>query len=553
MTPVAALHRACRRRHAVHRLSSAVTLCGAMGLLACNPADRGRDAGPQTTIVIGVEAAATTVLPPLASSALDFEIAGALYLGLNFGEWRDGGLSYIPGHPLGLARDWTLDGADLTYHLDTGRRWSDGAPIRAADIRFTYELLADTLLDLPLSSVTSRIDSISIPDDSTAVFHFRGEYAGMLFDTGVGVLPEHFFVGVSRDRLRGGLPLPAGQRPTDMPVSGAFKLVEWLPEERIVLARNDHAEKPGQLDRVVIRVVPEETTRAAELRSGELAAAGFNSFRVARTVENAGARLLAIPQRGYDYIAWYPGAHVALANRSVRKALSLAIDRESLIGALDLTGFAEPAWGPYGSLFESLRSAPPHQPLYDPVVARALLEAAGWVDADGDGVRERGDERLAFDLAVPAGNDRREDAAEIIQSQLAAVGVGIRIRPAEFNALFGRLMAGEYQAALMGWQVALDPDVSVFWADPLSPLNVVEFDDAAVSASIEAALGQRDADAAEPYWRAAAEGVAAQYPYAFLWYFDIPFAVDASIEGVRVDATGWGTGLADWRVERATP
>lgn len=524
-----------------------------VGLLACGPPDGGGGDASRATVAIGVEAAATTVLPPLAAVALDFELGGALYLGLNFGEWRDGALSYVPGHPMGLARDWTLDGADLTYHLDTGRRWSDGAPIRAADVRFTFELLADTALALPLSSVTSRLDSISTPDDSTAVFHFASEYAGMLFDTGVGLLPEHFFAGTPRARLRGGLPLPDGRSPADMPVSGPFKLVEWRPEDRIVLTRNDRAEKPAKLDRLVIRVVPDETTRAAELRSGGLSAARFNSFRVTRTLEGSGVRLLAVPQRGYDYIAWHPASHVALAERDVRKALSLAIDREGLIGALDLTEFAEPAWGPYGSLFARLRSAPPHEPLYDPDEARSLLDRAGWVDADGDGVRERGDARLSFDLSVPAGNDRREDAAEIIQSQLAAVGVRITIRPGELNALFGRLMAGEYQAALMGWQVALDPDVSVFWADPLSPLNVVEFDDASVASSIETALSQPSAAAAEPYWRAAAEGVAAEYPYAFLWYFDIPFAVDASVQGVRVDVTGWGTGLADWWLDRATP
>jgi len=519
-----------------------------LALTSCAPtvADGEGGAVEGGTAVLGVAAAATTVLPPLAAAALDFELGGALYLGLNFGEWEDGALAYRDGHPLALARSWELEGARLTYHLDTGRRWSDDQPIRAADVAFTFGLLADTMLALPLSSVTARIDSISTPDDSTAVFYFDREYAGMLFDTGVGILPEHVFGRVSRERFVGGLPLPDDVSPADLPASGPFRLAEWRPTERIVLVRNEASSAPALLERLVVRVVPDESTRAAELRSGGIHAGRFNSFRLARAAEAAGATLLAVRQRGYDYIAWNGAAVSALSDRDVRQALSLGIDREAIIGALDLTGFAEPAWGPYGSLFSRLRPPPAHEPLFDPDRARALLDAAGWVDTDGDGIRDREGEKLAIELSVPAGNDRREDAAEIIQAQLRAIGVEIDLRASEFNALFGQLMAGEYEGALMGWQVALDPDISPFWGDPRSPLNVVEFDEPEVAASIVSALEQHDAAAAEPHWRAAAEGIGSSYPYAFLWYFDLPFVIDSRLGGVQVSAGGWGAGVGDW-------
>lgn len=532
-------------------LAVAVSACGAD---SGGAADAGPGPAPDPpiggTAVVGVAAAATTPFPPLAAAALDFELGSELYLGLNYGEWRDGHLEFLPGHELGLARDWTVDleRARIEYHLDTRRRWSDGRPVRARDVQFTYELLADTSLALPLSGTTERIDSVVVVDDSTVVFHFDAAYPGMLFDTGVGILPAHVYGGVPHGELRG--------RPRSgetLVVSGPFRVAEWAPSSRIVLARNDASTAPARLDRLVVEVLPEESTRAARLRGGSLDVAQINSFREARRLAGGdGIRLLRIPQRGYDYVAWNPAADPALADADVRRALSLAIDRESAIEALDMSGFAEPAWGPYGSLFAGYRPPPPDDPLHDPARARALLEAAGWTDADGDGVREREGTPLHFVLEVPSGNERREDAAELIRTSLGEVGVEIQIRPVEFNALFGRMLGEEYEAALMGWQIALDPDIGDFWL-PSSPLDVTGLDDPTVEATIAEARSRPTREAAVDAWRRAAARIAELHPYAFLWYFDLPLAVGPRIHGVEVDVSGWGPGAYRWWVEPRAP
>lgn len=497
------------------------------------------------TAVVGVAAAATTPFPPLAGAALDFELGSLLYPGLNYGEWRDGRLEIVPGHPLGLARDWSLDleGARLEYRLDGDRRWSDGHPVTARDVAFTYALLADTALALPLSSTTERIDSVVVVDDSTVVFHFEAPYPGMLFDTGVGILPAHVYDTVPHSSLQG---RPSGDE--ELVVSGPFRLEQWAPASRIVLGRNETGAASARLERLVIEVLPEETTRLARLRAGSIDAAQVNSFREARRLTDAGGiEILRIPQRGYDYIAWNLAAHPALGDVRVRHALSLAIDREAAIEALDMGGSAEPAWGPYGSLFSPYRSPPPDDPLHDPEGARALLSEAGWVDADGDGVRERGATPLRLTLEVPAGNDRRADAAEIVQAELRGVGVDVQVRPAEFNALFGRMLGGEFEAALMGWQVALDPDIGDFWL-PASPLNVTGLERPAIADAISEARGRPTREAAEESWRRVGSLVSRAYPYAFLWFFDVPFAVGPRLRDVEVDATGWAGGAWRWGV-----
>ena len=521
-------------------------------LAAAGCGDRGPES-PRTllpsTAVVAVAAAATTILPPLAAVALDFELATAVYLGLNYGEWADGELVFTPDHPLGLARSWEIDGSSLTYRLDPDRVWSDGTPITSADVAFTFELLQDAELALPLGSVAERIDSLVVVDDATVVFHFDGEYPGMLFDTGVGILPAHVFADVDRSLMTGGMPVSPVRRP--LPSSGPFTVGHWDPADRIELERNTASAAAAGLDRVIVRVVPDETTRLAELRAGSADAAQLNSFRSLRQAEDGGLRVGAIPQRGYDYIAWNPTAHPAFATVTGRRALSLAIDREAAIAALDMIGFAEAAWGPYGSLFSPLRSPPPAEPLLDRDEAARALDAAGWVDSDGDGIRDLDGRPLAFELAIPSGNDRREDAAELVRDAYARLGIEATVRPQEFNSLLSRMVAGEYEAALMGWQVGLAPDISMFWSDPGLPLNVVAYSSPETRASIESAQAEATAVAAAPHWRAAAARIAADYPYAFLWYFDVPFVTRPELEGVRVTPSGWGAHLWEWR--RAEP
>ncbi len=492
------------------------------------------------TASFGVPAAATTVLPPLAAAALDFDLGSLSFAGLNYAVWADGRLEYPQGHPLALARSWTYgaDGERLTYRIDPERVWSDGTPVTATDVVFTFDLLADESLNLPLSGTTAHIDSVAADDDRTVTFFFDHAYPGALFDTGVGILPAHIYGGLDRAEMHGIPGFDAAPPGTPLVGSGPFLLETWQPGERAVFVRNPVGTVSPVLDRLEIRVLPDETVRIAALRNGEIDVAQLNSHRPIARLRAEGYRIERVPQRGYDFIAWNPAGHPAFADRRVREALSVAIDREALIDGLDMRGFAEPAWGPYGSLFPRLATPSPHDPPFDPAGARALLDGAGWADGDGDGIRERGADRLSFTLETAAGNERRESAAQILQSQFAAVGAEARIRTEEFSSLLGRAMGGDYEAALLGWQVGLDPDISPFFGDPASPLNVVGFDDPGVQALLDSALAQPRPEDAERYWRDAGRRIAAGYPYAFLWFFDFPIAVGPGVSAVDVDVFG---------------
>ena len=104
--------------------------------------------------------------------------------------------------------------------------------------------------------------------------------------------------------------------------------------------------------------------------------------------------------------------------------------------------------------------------------------------------------------------------------------------------------------ALVGWAVGLDPDISMFWYDPDGPLNVVGYDNPSARAFMDSARAQPTARGAAPYWRRAGSQIAADYPYAFLWFFDQLVAVGPEIEGVEIGVTGLATSAHRWSISR---
>lgn len=536
--------------------------------------DGAADAERGGAAVVGVSTGVGTVLPPLARTSLDGEVSGLLFPGLNRVRWSEGRPAFRADHPLALAESWSFgpDSTSLTYRLAADARWSDGTPLTAGDVAFTFSLLSNPRAGLPLSYVTRWLDSTTTRGDTAVTLHFARRYPDMLYDTGVGVLPEHVYGEVapgdfaelagraarSTDDGGGeGADTPEGGAGGSdagaggMVSSGPFRLAEWSRGERLVLVRNPEGTAEPRLDTLVFRILPEEATRLAELRSGGADLVRVESFRDARRLEERdGYRVHSIPRRAYDYIAWNPSAHPAFSDPRVREALSLAIDRQRVVEALEMGRWAEPAAGPYGPLFPQLRVDPEGE-LHDVGRARRLLEEAGWTlpaGADEDGVRSKDGRELSFELATQAGSDRRTAAAELVRGQLADVGVRAEIRTQEFNSLFGRMRAGNYEAALLGWQIGLSPDISQFWYDPESPLNVVSYDDGRVRALMDSARAAATSKEAEPFWRRAAREITSDHPYAFLWYFDVLYVSGPRLRGVEVGVPGFARNAHEWWV-----
>jgi peptide/nickel transport system substrate-binding protein len=401
------------------------------------------------------------------------------------------------------------------------------------------------------------LDSVVAVGDRAVAFHFKRRYPGMLFDTRIGIIPAHVFETAIEDGL-GLTGHPALIEPEQhLVVSGPYRVAEWRRGERLVLEANPRAFTGGpSTRRIIFRVIPDVTTRLAELEGGTidvLEVSGPLSASQARSIAgDARWHVAAAEDRYYDYIAWNGARFGPFGQARIREALSLAMDRKSIVEGLGIGDFARPAAGPYPPVFQHVADPDLSPDPYRPDSARALLAAEGWIDRDGDGVVDRDGRPFRFTLLTPAGNQRRVSAAAILQSQFAILGIDVRIQQLEFNALLDLVFERrDFEAVMLGWQIPLEHDYLVghFWPTD-HPINMTGYASLALDSIIPLAEAAATEDRAVVHWRAAARVIARDRPFAFLWYFDDVVIYSRHVANLRVDTYGLFQNLHQWRIER---
>ncbi len=498
-------------------------------------------------IVIASGFNASTVFPPYAGSTFEAELAAILYPGLVSGAWTDDGLGFVMDD-LALSESWEFnaDSTQLSFRLREGLVWSDGEPIGPADVAFTYDLLRRPETGFINAGLLQHLDSVIALDDGRVSFYFARQDPRALYVAAQEILPRHALYEYAADSTAL-LAHPGLTDPTRLPVSGPFRVAEWRPGEVIVLEANPRARVPARLRRVVFRIVIEETTRLIELRSGAVDLAVPVSSEQAGELRNAGFRTGKTGPRFYDFIAWNGQRLEAFADPEIRRALSYGIDRARIIEGLELDDY-QPAAGPYPPLFARLASPDVRPDPYLPDSAGAILDARGWRDTDGDGVRDKNGRAFRFTLLTSAGRPIRIAAAEIIQSELEKIGIDVTIELLEHSTFNDRaFQRHDYAAALAGWRIGLDPSFLVghLWPNTAG-WNLTRYQSAALDSIIPRALAAGSQRAAAPYWRAAGATIARDRPYAFLWYYGETAAYTDRLEGVRIDMVGFFHNLHEW-------
>ena len=532
------------------RLVRLVGLVGlALALYSCERPEA------DNTLVIGVDTDIATLLPVVEQSLLDGEVNDMLYLGLNSARWENGALEYIVDD-LSLAERWEFssDSKALTYYLRSEAVWSDGQPVRAADVVFTYEVIRRPEVASPFGDSWESLDSVVALDERRVTFFFDRQHPRMLFQTGVGIIPAHIFESSAEDKAS------LVSHPTvidpggNLVVNGPFQVAEWRPGERLVLVPNPRAFTASpRVERVVFRIIPEEVTRLIELKNGDLDVINPLDLEAAQQFQGDGdVRIETIEQRFYDYVAWNGAKFEAFNDPEVRRALSLAIDREAILEGIGITAYTTPAGGPYPPIFRKLTDASIKHDPYLPDSARAILAERGWIDNDGDGVLDREGRPFRFTLLTRANQNRRVSAAQMIQAQFSEIGIDMEIQLLEFNALLDIMFESrDFEAVLLGWGVGLDPGylVGIFWP-PDALYNITGYASPVVDSLIALAEAAPTEDGAAPHWQAVARQIARDRPYAFLWFFDDLVAVSSRVHNTRIDTYGGYQNLYEWTLRR---
>lgn len=450
-----------------------------------------------------------------------------------------------------LASSWerSEDGGRVTFRLREDVRWHDGERVTAEDVAFTFRRARDPEVGANMGHRFSAWDSVEVLDDRTVRFHVRPSAdlaTGLFAWATTPVAPEHVLGDVPPAELsasRFGTAEVVG--------SGPFRLVEHRPGDRWILEANpDFPEALGgrpYLDRLVYRVVPDESTLLAELRAG-----GVHFYMdvlpgQAERIRGApDLRLATFPFPHYGFVVWNTRREPFDEER-LRRALTLATDRQAMIRS-QLEGLGRPATGPLGPwhwAYDSAWRPAPH----DPDSARALLDAAGWRDADEDGVRERAGTELAFDLLAPD-NRVQSSLSVMLQAQLAEVGVAVRPRVREFASMVGALTgrARDFDAAMLSFQPDLVVDDRDLWHcdRETHPLHLSGWCDPALDGVLDSLTVAPDRDARRRLLRRYSELVYRAHPFTFLYFEDRADGIRRALMGVELDARGELVSVADW-------
>lgn len=455
-----------------------------------------------------------------------------------------------------LAESWqeSADGREMTIRLRADVRWSDGAPITADDVLFSFEAQRSPEVAWPYGQSKREIDSMERLDERTIRLRFPGPSLYRMVDVNDGrILPAHRWRELPFDRWRTG---EAWFRER-LVSSGPYLLVAWRPGVEVVLARNPGYFRPGlpKLDRVVFRVVPDAAALVERLLAGDIdffdGLAPRDAGRVAAAEH---LRLIESPSRQFEYVAWN-GRREPFDDPRVRRALTMAIDRRALIDAL-WRGYARLAVGPipHGIWARD----PALEPLpFDPEAARALLAETGFRDDDGDGTLERDGRPFRFELLTNSGNRTRTDAATLIRDQLRRIGVDVRPRPVDFQLLGALNRAKDFDASLGGWAVDTTLDVRPLFhsAEIEQGWNVVSYARPEVDRALELARATTELAVARDQLRLVQRLVAEDQPYTFLCEPSRLAAVAADLDGVEVDQLA-ALGTLErwsWRARRDGP
>ena len=532
----------------------ACALLGLLVLVSCR--DRADPAPAEGPPVAGGAAVIAEIgdlerpMPLVWSGNLDGDLVDIMYMGLTRMAWRDGAPAYLLAdeNPMAIAYRWQYANADSTalrYFMRSDLKWSDGHPITAADVVWTFQMMRDPRTASPRLQDANLVESVTAENDSVVVFQFRQRSPSMRFQAGLPIAPRHVYGNVPANRL---MTHPVFANPARMVVSGPFRVGRWSPNERITLLPNPYFKVKPRLSAIVIRVIPDPTARMTELETGTV-----DIIRPITTDHIRGlkermpdVRILREEMRLWEFIAYNPTRVPAFADADVRRALGMAIDVPGIIRDLGLESFVAPAFGPYPPIFRDLFDPARDRPLaHDPEGARRLLASRGWRDSDGDGVLDRDGQALRFTLLTNTGNQRRADVSQLIQAQWRAIGVDARLQRLDQATVMDRETGKEYEAVLNGWQVSLDPDLSVFFA-PETEYNIVSYQDPEVTALMDRARAAPTQETAAPLWRAAAERIVRDQPYTWLYYYDQLSAANDRVHGMKVDTYGAFQNTWEW-------
>jgi len=359
-----------------------------------------------------------------------------------------------------LAKSYEIspDGLEIIFSLRDDIHFSDGVPITADDVIFTYKTIINPGIDASDSAqLFVDVKGVEKIDDKTVKFTMKQPYFLALETLGlwnIGVYPKHIYNFNN--------PEDFNRRVSNHIGSGPYVLEKWDSGNEAVFVRNEHywGQLP-KIKKVVYKFIINDKARIQAIRSGDIDMMIPAPEQYVDVIKDESFtkqfKCLAYwtPGTPFYYIGWNEELPF-FADRRVRLAMTEMIDRKLLIQHL-LKNSGKEITGPYYLLGKE--NDPNIQPWpYDIKKAAELLDEAGWKDTDGDGIRDKNGVPFKFKFSYSADYILYQNIANFIKDSAAKIGIEVTPDPVEWSVLITRLPDHKFEAMIMGWGGAIVDD-----------------------------------------------------------------------------------------------
>ncbi|MBI1335626.1 MAG: hypothetical protein GC164_01535 [Phycisphaera sp.] len=435
----------------------------------------------------------------------------------------------------------------VTFKLRKDVRFSDGVPLTAHDVQFSWELMNNPLLNAPETrNFYDNVESYKALDDYTVEFRFR-EPNFLAFDmaAGFGILPKHFYEKFSIEDIN--------SKPGLLMGSGRYRMPDpesWAPGKLMKLVRNENywGPKPGPAALIWLEI-EEDVSRMASFKNGQIDyfAATSEQFDELKKDEKITSRYtpfnyLPVPT-GYSFVAWNvtrEGKPTIFADKRVRQAMTYLIDRQRIAKEVML-GYASPTSGPFDD--KSRQADPDIKPReYDPKKALELLKQVGWKPGADGVLRNAKGEPFAFTLTYPSGSDTYERIMLMLKDSFNRAGILMTQDPQQWSIFIERVDGRAFDACALAWGGgSIEGDIrQMFHSSQIAngANNFTSYINPELDKLIDEARRTIDEDKRMKLWQACHRILYEDQPYTFLLRRQSTTFIDKRFHNVKRVTTG---------------
>ena len=452
-----------------------------------------------------------------------------------------------------LATNWTIsdDGLTITFTMREDVKFSDGKPLTAHDVAFTYNFIMNERIAAPRDrSYLKQIEKVTAVERYKVVFQYKEPYFNALSLAGtLPIMAKHFY----QEYLKN--PQNFNESKGLLLGSGPYRLKDpkgWTPDQGLIeLVRNPRywGTVAPSFDRVIWKVIENDSARLTTFRNHEIDMYSARPVEYKKLLHDKQLKSWTqnfnymSPVGGYSYIAWNQNRknkQTRFKDKRVRQAMTYLTDRDRLNKDIML-GYAETAISPFSPRSKQHdKSLTPRK--FDLSKAKSLLKQAGYEDNNGDGVLEdKNGKDFSFELVYFQKSEDSKRIVLFLKDLYAKAGILLIPKPTEWSVMIGLLTSRDFDAITLGWTSGVETDIYQYLHGSQIEKNAdnfVSYVNPKLDKLIDKARATVDEEKRMPLWQAAEKILYEDQPYTFLMRRQSLRFVDKRIKNLEVTNLG---------------